>query len=67
MTTLTVALPGREYDILIQRGLLSQAGERVRAVLPKARKLAVVTDSHVEPLYSAPVLDSLSDFDFDDI
>ena len=37
MTTLTVALPGREYDILIQRGLLSQAGERVRAALPEAR------------------------------
>ena len=43
MNTLTVALPGREYDIVIGRGLLSQAGERVRAVLPKARKLAVVT------------------------
>lgn len=65
MNTLTVALPGREYDIVIGRGLLSQAGERVRAVLPKARKLAVVTDSHVEPLYSAPVLDSLSAAGFD--
>ena len=65
MNTLTVALPGREYDIVIGRGLLSQAGERVRAVLPKARKLAVVTDSHVEPLYSAPVLDSLSATGFD--
>ncbi len=51
MKTLTVALPGREYDILIERGLLSQAGERVRAVLPKARKLAVVTDTNVGPLY----------------
>ncbi len=65
MNTLTVALPGREYDIVIGRGLLSQAGGRVRAVLPKARKLAVVTDSHVEPLYSAPVLDSLSAAGFD--
>ena len=51
MKTLTVALPGREYDILIGRGLLSQAGERVRAVLPKASKLAVVTDTNVHPLY----------------
>lgn len=59
MKTLTVALPGREYDILIERGLLSQAGERVRAVLPKAQKLAVVTDSHVEPLYSGAVLAAL--------
>ena len=31
MKTLTVALPGREYDILIERGLLAQAGERCRA------------------------------------
>ena len=51
MKTLTVALPGREYDILIERGLLSQAGERIRAVLPKASKLAVVTDTNVHPLY----------------
>ena len=58
MNTLTVALPGREYDILIERGLLAQAGERARAVLPRARKLAVVTDRNVEPLYSGPVLDS---------
>ena len=60
MTTLTVALPGREYDILIQRGLLAQAGERVRAVLPQASKLAAVTDSNVEPLYRKPLLDSLT-------
>ncbi len=51
MKTLTVALPGREYDILIERGLLAQAGERVRAVLPRASKIAVVTDSNVGPLY----------------
>ena len=59
MKTLTVALPGREYDIVIERGLLAQAGERVRAVLPKAQKLAVVTDSNVAPLYSGGVMDSL--------
>ncbi|MBD5119004.1 MAG: 3-dehydroquinate synthase [Clostridiales bacterium] len=51
MKTLTVALPGREYDILIERGLLDQAGERIRAVLPRAAKLAVVTDTNVHPLY----------------
>ncbi len=59
MKTLTVALPGREYDIVIERGLLAQAGERVRAVLPKAQKLAVVTDSNVAPLYSGGVMHSL--------
>ena len=51
MKTLTVALPGREYDIVIARGLLSQAGERVRAVLPRAAKIAVVPDTTVGPLY----------------
>lgn len=51
MKTLTVALPGREYDILIEKGLLDRAGEHCRAVLPKARRLAVVTDSNVAPLY----------------
>ena len=60
MKTLTVALPGREYDILIQRGLLSRAGERIRSVLPKAGRLAVVSDSNVAPLYARTVLDSLS-------
>ena len=47
--TLTVALPGREYQIEIQRGLLDQAGERCRALLPRARRLAVETDSNGPP------------------
>ncbi len=59
MTTLTVALPGREYDILIQRGLLAQAGERVRAALPGGRRLAVVSDANVGPLYYNRVKASL--------
>lgn len=60
MKTLTVALPGRDYDILIERGLLAQAGERCRAVLPRAKKIALVSDSNVAPLYARTVLDSLS-------
>ena len=57
---LTVALPGREYDILIERGLLAQAGERCRAALPRAAKLAVVSDSNVVPLYGEALLQSLT-------
>ena len=52
MKTLTVALPGREYDILIQRGLLDQAGAYCRKALPRAGRLFVVTDSNVAPLYA---------------
>ena len=51
MKTLTVALPGREYDILIERGLLDRAGELCKAVLPGAGRLFVVTDANVGPLY----------------
>ena len=65
MKTLTVALPGREYDILIERGLLAQAGARCRSVLPKAAKLAVVSDSNVAPLYGPAVLDSLAGAGFE--
>lgn len=60
MKTLTVALPGREYDILIGQGLLDQAGERCRAVLPRAERLFIVTDSNVAPLYLERVEESLA-------
>ncbi len=59
MKTLTVALPGREYDILIENGLLAQAGQRCRAALPRARRIALVTDSNVGPLYAHRVEESL--------
>ena len=35
MRTLTVSLPGRSYDILIGSGLLHQAGQHLRTVLPR--------------------------------
>ena len=59
MKTLTVSLPGREYDILIQPGLLSQAGELCRQALPRAGRLFLVTDSNVAPLYLSRVEESL--------
>ena len=59
MKTLTVALPGREYDILIERGLLDRSGLLCREVLPRAKKLFVITDSNVSKLYSEQVIKSL--------
>ena len=64
MKTLTVDLPGRAYEIQIAHGLLNQAGTCCRAALPKAQRLAVVTDSTVGPLYGQPVLDSLTQAGF---
>ncbi|MBQ3557643.1 MAG: 3-dehydroquinate synthase [Oscillospiraceae bacterium] len=59
MKTLSVALPGREYEIHIEAGLLDRAGEYVRAVCPRAKRLSVVTDSNVAPLYLQRVQDAL--------
>lgn len=59
MKTLNVNLPGRAYDILIERGLLSRAGELCRSALPRAGRLFVVTDSTVGPLYLNRLIPSL--------
>ena len=59
MRLLTVDLPGREYGIHIERGALDAAGALLRAALPRAGKVAVVTDSTVGPLYGERVLASL--------
>lgn len=59
MKTLTVALPGREYNIIIEKGLLARAGDLCKEALPRARKLALVTDTNVAPLYAEQVKVSL--------
>ena len=65
MKTLTVDLPGRAYDIEIAGGLLDRAGVRIQAALPRARRLFVVTDTTVGPLYGQRVLESLSQAGFE--
>ncbi len=64
MKTLTVTLPGREYNIHIEPGLLDRAGEYIRGVCPRARRLSVVTDSNVAPLYLQRVQDALASAGF---
>ena len=59
MKTLTVALPGREYHIVIERGLLDRAGELCRKTLSGASRLFVVTDSTVGPLYLKRIIPPL--------
>lgn len=55
---------GRPYDILIGRSLLDQTGAQCRAALPRAKKMAVVTDSTVPPLYLERVEASLKQAGF---
>ena len=50
MAAIKVNLGKDSYAIEIKRGLLSETGEKIRA-LTKAEKIAVITDDHVEPLY----------------
>ena len=50
---------GNGYDILISPGILDGAGARIRAALPAARRLFVVTDSNVSPLYGPRLVASL--------
>lgn len=54
----------RPYDIKIGFGLLDRAGELCREALPRAQKLAVVTDSNVRPLYLERVANSLKQAGF---
>ncbi len=65
MESVHVNLGQRSYDICIEKGILDRAGAHIRAVCPRARKLAVVTDETVEGLYAQRVLDSLEGAGFD--
>lgn len=56
--TVHLNLPGREYDIVVEPGLLSAAGTHLRK-LSKAAKAGLVTDSHVAPLYAEAIEKSL--------
>ncbi len=59
MKTLSIALAERSYDIHIGAGLLDSVGKLCQQVLPKAVRLAVVTDDTVGALYAHRVLQSL--------
>lgn len=55
---------GRSYDILMERGIIARAGEYIRPLTP-ALRAAVVSDSHVAPLYAGRVKQSLEQNGFD--
>lgn len=64
--TIMVDLPGRAYSIHVDPGLLSRVGELVRGRCA-ARRITVVTDSNVGPLYVPRLQASLRDAGFDPI
>lgn len=63
MPTISLALGERSYDIHVENGALDRAGEfAYRAGLDG--KMAVITDSHVAPLYAERVMKSLESAGF---
>jgi 3-dehydroquinate synthase len=60
----SVSLADRHYESIVGREILSRMGEVVREVLPPSR-CAVITDSHVAPLYADVVTRSLEQAGFE--
>jgi 3-dehydroquinate synthase len=56
--TVRVNLGERSYDILIGPGLIATAAGEIAGRL-KGRRMAVITDEHVAPLYLEPLMESL--------
>lgn len=56
----------RTYDVLTDSGLIAQSGDLIRHVLgEKTKKICIVTDDNVSPLYRAPLKKALTDAGFD--
>jgi 3-dehydroquinate synthase len=53
--TVTVPLPGREYDILIGPGTLARLGEWTREHA-RAKRAVVITETNINPLYGEQAL-----------
>ena len=49
----------KEYEVIIGAGILDTAGQRLRALLPKAEKAAIISDDNVAPLYMDRLIKSL--------
>lgn len=63
MESLEVELGKRSYQIIIENGLLSQAGKLISA-LPVRKVATIITDTNVAPLYLPTVKNSLDALSF---
>ncbi|HBQ63824.1 MAG TPA: 3-dehydroquinate synthase [Clostridiales bacterium] len=61
-----VNLPGKRYPILCGRGLLARAGQisLERQWIRSGRKVFIITDTHVGPLYAGPLAKSMENAGF---
>ena len=58
---LTVNLGENSYPIYIENGILANAGTYIKDVF-HGKKIMIISDDNVFPLYGQTVLDSLSDY-----
>ncbi|MBR2452905.1 MAG: iron-containing alcohol dehydrogenase, partial [Clostridia bacterium] len=63
MQNLCINLPGREYEIKIEKGILKNSGKFIKELISPC-KVAIVTDSNVAPLYSETLISSLRENGF---
>lgn len=59
MNILQVKLKSKNYNIYIEKNIMNSAGKYIKDIY-KGKKIAVVTDSNVDKLYSNILLNSLS-------
>ncbi len=57
--TVPVALPGREYDVVVGPGLLAEAGARIGPLLRRNR-VAILTDENVAAHHLGPLTEALA-------
>lgn len=65
METITVNLGERSYPIFIGSGVLALLGSLLQERQLTAKRVAVVTDTHVAPHYQEPVVQSLTEAGYD--
>jgi 3-dehydroquinate synthase len=65
MTRITITLPQRSYDAIIENGLLANVGAQLRELLGEPRKLFVVTIAPVRRKWGKKLMASLSAAEFE--
>jgi len=63
LRTVHVNIPAHEYDVLVESGLLSSAGPRLRRLF-NSPQAGLITDSNVAPLYADVVRQSMESAGF---
>ncbi len=61
---MTVNIPGQAYPIYFTSGYLSRCGDLLRQHLPETRKVFIISDDNVFPLYGSQLIASLEEHGF---